>query len=45
MSTTNGPLPPDDGEYIYRPYVRHWRTGKLIYPKTAKYFRFRRRRR
>jgi len=36
------PLPPNDGQFVYCRYFRHWRTGKLVYPKTARFFRFRR---
>lgn len=37
-------VPSNDGEWVYCRYYRHWRTGKLVYPKRAKYFRFRRKR-
>lgn len=26
--------------WVYRPWVTHWRTGKRIYPRKARYFRF-----
>ncbi|NQV82090.1 MAG: hypothetical protein HQ495_16150 [Alphaproteobacteria bacterium] len=47
MTTVNAGnkwLPPNDKDWIYCAYFRHWRSGKLVYPKTAKYFRFRRKR-
>lgn len=25
---------------VFCRYFRHWRTGKLVYPKRSKYFRF-----
>lgn len=39
----SGDLPPNDGEWVYCRRFRHWRTGQWVYPKTAKFFRFRRR--
>ena len=27
-------------DYIYTPYIRHWRTGKIIYPRNSRFFRF-----
>lgn len=26
--------------WVFTPSFRHWRTGKTVYPKTAKYFCF-----
>jgi hypothetical protein len=35
--------PPDGYEWVFVPYVRHPKTGKIIRPKQAKVFRFLRR--
>ena len=34
----------DDGEWVYCRSFRHWRTGKIVYPKKGTFFRFRRKR-
>jgi hypothetical protein len=38
-------IPNDDplnrGRWVYCTRVRHWRTGKYIYPKKSRFFRFR----
>lgn len=33
-----------DGVWVYARHIRHWRTGRIIYPKRGKFFRFRVRR-
>jgi len=30
--------------WVFCRYFRHWRTGKRVYPKRARFIRFRRRR-
>ena len=39
MPSVPFPAPPGY-KWIFRPYFRHWRSGKLVYPKKGRYFRF-----
>ena len=34
------PLKRNGGAEVFAAYYRHYRTGQIVYPKTAKAFRF-----
>lgn len=35
------PFPAPPGfRWVFCPSFRHWRSGKIVYPKRARYFRF-----
>jgi len=42
MSAPNkkGPEPDEDCVWVYARRIRNWRTGKYVYPKKGKFFRF-----
>ncbi len=41
MPSRKPPFPAPPGyRWIFRPWFRHWRTGKKVYPKRAKVFAF-----
>ena len=31
---------PPGYRWIFCPHIRHWRSGKIVYPKKGRFFRF-----